>query len=280
MTPDELTPVENIDGMFVKRDDLFSPFGINGPNGGKLRQCWKLVEMNIRYDKLITCCSIHSPQAPITAAVAKHFNKQCDIYYGGTTFEKIRHLEMPKIVQHFGGNIHIYPSGRHNILYSYAKKNADENTFIIEYGFNLDSFPEAICGAVANQVENIPDVENLVVTCGSGITASGIITGIHKFGKKIKNLYLFSTAPSRQKRIDRVVKDLGISLNIFIEEGFQKKGFQYEKEEFAKLGDIVLHPNYEAKTYNWLCGTDVDRYNNKTLFWIVGSKPSLEESVV
>ena len=66
-----LTPVQEVDGLRIKRDDLYAPFGPGEVNGGKLRQCVMLVNsVKKDYKSLLTYCSIHSPQAPITAAVA------------------------------------------------------------------------------------------------------------------------------------------------------------------------------------------------------------------
>ena len=38
-----LTPVQEVDGLRIKRDDLYAPFGPGEVNGGKLRQCVMLV---------------------------------------------------------------------------------------------------------------------------------------------------------------------------------------------------------------------------------------------
>lgn len=48
MTVHDLTPVQEIAGMYFKRDDLFTPFGAGEVNGGKLRQCMMLVEAALR----------------------------------------------------------------------------------------------------------------------------------------------------------------------------------------------------------------------------------------
>lgn len=65
MTVHDLTPVQEIAGMYFKRDDLFTPFGAGEVNGGKLRQCMMLVEAALRRKPdmtgVITYCSIHSP---------------------------------------------------------------------------------------------------------------------------------------------------------------------------------------------------------------------------
>lgn len=78
-----LTPVQEVDGLHIKRDDLYAPFGPGEVNGGKLRQCVMLVNsVKKDYKSLLTYCSIHSPQAPITAAVARANGIPCRIVYG------------------------------------------------------------------------------------------------------------------------------------------------------------------------------------------------------
>ena len=50
INPDELTPVQCIRGLYLKREDLFAPFSYSQVNGGKLRQCLMLVEhINDKY---------------------------------------------------------------------------------------------------------------------------------------------------------------------------------------------------------------------------------------
>lgn len=76
--------------------------------------------------------------------------------------------------------------------------------FIVQYGINLSGHSDVLLGAVAAQVENIPDeIENLVMTCGSGITASGVMIGLNRYGKKVRNVHLVATAPDRRESIHR-----------------------------------------------------------------------------
>ena len=233
----ELTPVQNLDGLWVKREDLFMPFGAKSVNGGKLRQCFSLVDaIKGDFKGVLSFCSIHSPQAPITAAVARFFGLECTIFYGGTSKENLKDNEMAKIVKEFGGKIEIAAkTGRHNVLKAKALKYAKEhNYFVIEYGFNIVEYPDLILNAVSNQVENIPDeLENLVITCGSGITTTGVLIGLKKFRKKVKNIHLVNTAPDRLKKIRSNLEKYGIDcdkeFNIFVHNLFEQKGFQYEK---------------------------------------------------
>lgn len=50
-----LTPVQEVDGLRIKRDDLYAPFGPGEVNGGKLRQCVMLVNsVKKDYKSLLT----------------------------------------------------------------------------------------------------------------------------------------------------------------------------------------------------------------------------------
>lgn len=195
-----LTPVQEVDGLHIKRDDLYAPFGPGEVNGGKLRQCVMLVNsVKKDYKSLLTYCSIHSPQAPITAAVARANGMPCRIVYGGTTRESVAALPMPRLAMKYGASIVLAArSGRHSILHARAKElAAQENSFIVQYGINIIGYGDTLLTAVAAQTENLPDdIENLVMTCGSGITATGVMIGLHRYGKRVKRMekYRFDKA--------------------------------------------------------------------------------------
>ena len=151
-----LTPVQEVDGLRIKRDDLYAPFGPGEVNGGKLRQCVMLVNsVKKDYKSLLTYCSIHSPQAPITAAVARANGMPCRIVYGGTTRESVAALPMPRLAMKYGASIVLAArSGRHSILHARAKElAAQENSFIVQYGINIIGYGDTLLTAVAAQTE-------------------------------------------------------------------------------------------------------------------------------
>ena len=275
---DELTPVENHKGLYIKRDDLYKPFGDNTVNGGKLRQCYKLVEsIKDKYDGVISCCSIHSPQAPITSAVANHFGLKAIICYGATNERRLQELEMPKLARYYNAELRILlSSGIHKILYNKARHIAqEENLFVVDYGFNIVDYPDIMFSAISRQVENIPDeLDNLVITCGSGITTTGVLLGLVKYKKKVKNIYLVATAPDRQKLINENLSLNNIVMEYNIIDLFHQKGFKYEDKLYKSFDGIDFHPNYEAKTFNWL-ENNIDYKKEKTLLWVVGAEPKL-----
>lgn len=276
MDAERLTPVEIHEGIYTKRDDLYVPFGEKTVNGGKLRQCFLLVQeiKKEKYSGLISCCSIYSPQAPITAAVGNYFNLPTKILYGATNYHNLRRLKMPRIAKSYGAEICIASkSGIHKILYEKAREIAKkENLFVVDYGFNIIDYPDLMFKAISRQVRNIPDeLDNLVITCGSGITSIGIILGIHQYKKHVKKIYLIATAPSRRNLIDKTLRMYGIEQEYKIIDLFHQKGFKYEKGLNEKIDGIKLHPQYEAKAYRWI--KENLPINERNLLWIVGSKP-------
>ena len=269
-----LTPVQHIDGLYFKRDDLYRPFG-EGVNGGKMRQAMMLVEsVKDSYSGVISYCSIHSPQAPITAAAAKHYGLPCIILYGGTKRETVQAAPMARLCLKYGARVVIGArSGRHNVLHAKAREIAVKNNyFIVQYGINLTAHSDVLLRAVSEQVANIPDeLENLIITCGSGITSTGVMVGLKNYGKRVKNVHLVATAPDRREFIHDQLKRYGADREFHYHDLFHEPGFQYEKNQEAAYAGIELHPHYEAKTMKWFANSGIPKEG--TLFWIVGAEP-------
>ena len=140
-----ITPVDFIDGLYIKREDLFKPFSNSTVNGTKLRQCAYLLIKNL--DKLengvLSCCSVHSPQGIIVTELCKYLGINSTIFYGGTTQERLHILPIPKMILETGGNIEIVTKmGRLSVLNSIARKRQVEtNEFIVEHGIKPSNCP-------------------------------------------------------------------------------------------------------------------------------------------
>ena len=76
------TPIQELNGYRVKRDDMFQ---IGGILGGKLRQCMRVVYENLDDIKenynggLISGSGLPSPQSVIVSSVANYFGLKCMI---------------------------------------------------------------------------------------------------------------------------------------------------------------------------------------------------------
>ena len=223
---------------------------------------------------VITYCSIYSPQGPITAATARHYKLPCILAYGGAESISIATGAMPRLAMSYGAKVQVVAkNGRHNVLKARAQAIAKAGgLFCVEYGINLDDYGEVLLGAIAEQVQNIPDgLDDLYITCGSGITASGVIVGIERYGKRVKNIHLISTAFDRQEKVKATLRRFGIQREFIYHDLFHTPGFAYERRQKLRVGGVKLHPHYEAKTMKYLVDNGLNTRN--ALFWIVGAEP-------
>lgn len=277
----ELTPVERRGQYYFKREDRFAPFRFCGVNGSKLRQCMMLVEKNREQAEkgLITATSILSPQAPITAAVAREMGVPCTIVYGGTTGKRLASLAYPQLCSRLGADVRIASaSGRTSVITARAQALAqDSGAYLIRYGFDMRGNIDCFLRSVAEQVRNIPDrLDNLVVTVGSAITIVGILYGIAVYGKRVRNVYGVGCAPNREAKIRELaglIRDGGFGKEItpplrYIDAFNKYKGFKYEDICRLSYNGLVFHPRYEAKAFRWLC---CSKLQGETLFWVTGA---------
>ena len=74
-----ITPVEYVEGIYVKREDLFKPYPFSNANGSKLRQCALLIEktIDIARNGIITGTSVVFAQSVILVSVEKDMNVRC-----------------------------------------------------------------------------------------------------------------------------------------------------------------------------------------------------------
>jgi len=284
----DLTPVQEMAGVYYKRDDLYSPFGSDILNGGKLRQGCLLLSLIVKegYKRIITGCSVLSAQAPVAAAVARYYDLPCIVWYGTPQHQK---HHMPRLVKHFGAEIKLAPSGRSNVLQSCGKKEMLPGDFFLEYGVNCQNtnYVEAFYDVTANQVKNLPDdLDNLVIDCGSGITSTGILYGLKKYNKQVKDVWLIGTAPNREKKIRERLATLSILSGLdlwnipFHYVDAYTDGWKYEEQVEAFLPDgTELHPHYEAKVFVWMLDDPELFKGKRNCFWIVGSLPQFLREV-
>lgn len=267
----EITPIRLENGYLIKHDDEFD---LGGIKGGKVRQCAKLVYDNLDYIKtdcnggLITAAGLPSPQCAIVAAVAKYFELKCivtiPLYSDG--MEDYGRINS-SLAQQLGAIV--YGTGNPNT--AGPEKDAKElvkqfEYFQIKFGMNGKSVTDTI----SHQVQNIPDtVENIVSIAGSGLSILGVMKGLRKYNKKVKNIYVISLSGYFEQNkkqwydtIDEIEKWDG-NLNLI------KSIIPYQK--YYKINDSFdFDLTYESKAYQWMI--DNIPPSDKTLFWIVGKK--------
>ena len=241
---DQLTPVEQHGGHLVKRDDLFS---VGGVNGGKVRTCWHLAQ---GAKGLVTAGSRESPQVNIVSHVAKALGIPCRVH----TPEGELSPEVDQAVK-LGADLFQHKFGVNRVIIKRAKDDAVEQGFKeIPIGMECK---EAV-NATKLQVDNIPpQTKRIVIPVGSGMSLSGLLTGLREQDLDIPVLGV------------RVGADPTKRLNTYAPKGWEQmvtlvdSDLDYhEHAPNSKLGDLYLDPVYEAKCLPFLEEGD--------LLWVVG----------
>src|ERR1051325_10535429 len=78
----DLTPVEEVGGIYFKREDKFAPLGPANINGSKLRHLIWLFSQR-QYPGVASGAVTASPQLLMVAACAKHWGIPCVQFTGG-----------------------------------------------------------------------------------------------------------------------------------------------------------------------------------------------------
>lgn len=292
----ELTPFEQVEGVWFKREDKFAPLGYGGINGSKLRQCIYLIDKYVKETKnptgILSGASVKSPQLSMSTAVAKHYGLESIQVIGATKPETAMLHENVAIAAHLGAKFVITSVAYNPVL---QKKVVElqktyPDYFKLEYGISVSGSAkdiEAFHRIGAEQVKNFPDeVENLVIPTGSANSAISILYGLALYPpKNLKTIYLVLIGPNKtdfmQERLERIAKVAGIQ-DIYGE--YEYKGFDLHGTGYASYGDempeshsdITFHPTYEGKCWRYLKANAPELLTDKTCLWIVGSKPKLE----
>ena len=271
----ELTPIEEYDGVFFKRDDLFRPFTGEALNGGKLRQAINLIAYNLdkirnNYKgKVATMGAVDSPQGLIVTRVANYYDLKSIVFYGNIG-DAIKENQFIRHTRYFGGEVEsVLGIAFDNRLLPEVQKlqnyGSGNNFFLIKFGINIEEYPYGV-DCIADQVQNLPDIEHLVIPAGSGITAGSILRGLKKYNKKIPKISVVHVSGrDREDKIKEIAGD-----DIRFEYHADIRHSHHKKVERHITDDFQLDQIYESKVYEWMLRTG-DYKKEKTLFWVVGN---------
>ena len=278
-----LTPVEEYNGIYFKRDDLYAPYGENFITGGKIRQCRHLVESNLEQihkefnSTITTAASIHSPQNPIVARVAKEFNLKCLIGIGGTTVEKAKQRKGIELCLDLGAEVKILSEhyAFNNVLYSRLGKLCDENPmFKILFGYSMKTHKDSIVDTIADQVQNV-DCDSLYVIVGSGVTLNGILEGVMKYNKKFQIIGLQPFGHDRRKTMHPFPELWELTENGGIYTKIRSHRYKYITGKYPynallkKNVGFDLDMIYESKGFEMM--EKIIKPNEKSCYWVVGN---------
>jgi len=283
-----LTPWENHQGIWFKREDKFAPLGYGGPNGSKMRQLvWYVNRYRAGRTHILTGASIQSPQLSMSAIVGAHYDLPTREVVYSKPHTVLSHPN-PAVAAGFGAQFE-YCSGPYNPIIQ--RKVADltkDSSLVVEYGITLphNRYPaedvRKFHEVGANQVMNIPvEVKTLIVPAGSCNSLTSILLGLSRNPSGVKKLLTLGIGPDKRIWMQERLKTIGVDPSAL---PFEWEHFSLHDSGYSKYSDqfkgeswdgIDFHPTYEAKMWRWLQQNRSIAQDDKTGFWIVGSAPSL-----
>ena len=284
----ELTPWENHQGIWFKRDDYFAPLGYGGPNGSKMRQLiWYVNRFRTGKTHIVTGASIQSPQLSMSAIVGAHYGLPARQVVYSKPNTVLKH-ENPRIAHGFGA-VFEYASGPYNpIIQRRVGELTQDASLVVEYGITVPHEkygPEDVRKfheVGAHQVSNMPEqVQRLIVPAGSCNSLTSVLLGLIRDPKNVRELFTLGIGPNKLPWTRERLEYMGQNVDQL---PFKWRHFSLHESGYSKYSDhftgesfdgIRFHPTYEAKMVRWLKANDMlfDDRDDRSAFWIVGSAP-------
>ena len=271
-----LTPVEEHNGIWYKRDDLYCPWG--DVNGGKVRQAIRLFSTS-DWPGVVAAVSVHSPTGPVISKVAKEFNTPCIIAVGGTKVENLDILPMMRLTRYYGAEVRIVAGhGMKNAINARVNEICEETGYHnMDFSHHIYNDTDLMFNTNSTEVLNIPnELDVLVMSLGVGIQFACVLKGLKKHKKKVKRIIGVQVGPDRRKLIDGYLNQNPLTEPRFdLEYELVQYKSAYSKPEIQKVSGFYLDDIYEAKAHKWML-KNIDK-NQKTLFWCVGRRLTSDE---
>ncbi len=280
-----LTPVQERNGLLIKREDLHVSAG--GVNGAKLRACQHLIGRAAKAGatRVISAASVLSPQSAMASVVAAENGLRCTVIIGGSNPTSALTHPSIRIAADMGATFEHVPVGYNPYLQKKASEYAQEDPSAYWLQYGITTPPDATVPELAafhdtggQQVKNLPaQVKTLVIPFGSGNSAVGVLFGLHRYGAPpaLERVVLIGIGPDRLPWLHRRLSHLGALPTPALDRldlhgtGYAKYGDKMPET----LDGIVLHPTYEGKVVRYLNQHRPDwwtRRDGTTCFWIVG----------
>lgn len=229
-----LTPVEERNGRWYKRDDLLTPDGRGGINGSKLRQLiWLISRAKERGAQgVVNGASVHSPQLCMSAIVGKHFGLPVHIILGGTKPEtSIRH-DSVRLAKEAGATFDYIGVGYNPALQRAVKDWQAQNPGWFRLCYGITTEEEASSREVeefhrigAAQTANIPPmVQRLIVPMGSANSVTSILYGLALNPPAgLKTVTMLGIGPTRLDWLHERLEKIERASNVVIRGLFERQ---------------------------------------------------------
>lgn len=256
-----ITRIDNLDGIYVKREDLAHWCSLDHPSGSKVRQYEQMINNNFcegsgTVPPMIVGCSANSCQQIYIASSAHSRMLKGIIYVPKRAIRTsaTRYCEM------MGSEINEIKPGYLSVVRKHTRQRVIDLGKVIEWDRRL-----AILDTAA-QCANIPkDIKQIIVPTGSGLTAAGVMIGVA--GTEIEVIAI-GTSP------------------MILGSGIESLAAKFNQDKSKVLGPVTFIPPtipYDKHMIEWLPdGTPLDPFygakawhiaKEGQLFWPPGLRP-------
>jgi hypothetical protein len=304
----DLSPVEKVGDIYVKREDKFAPLGYGGINGSKLRVCIWLIHTALQAGAkgVIHGAVTGSPQHPMVATICKHYGVPCIDVVGTDDINGHNNLAIAK---QMGATFVTSKVGYAKTLEAKAfelQRDQHPDYFVLETNItvaerrNSADRMRQFHAVGAAQAMNIPEhIETVIMPAGSCNSAVGALYGItlNKALPNLQRIILLGIGNYGSKDPDFIRRRLNTieAADIYawpwitdtalpfeapkpkvqvIHHDLNGTGFcSYSDLMPYTYGGVELHSRYEGKCFTYMeqNANIFERYfNDKTMFWIVG----------
>lgn len=251
----ELTPIQKINNIYIKRDDFFE---FAGCNGSKVRSALYIIQKGIEegFDTFVSVGSRFSPQCEIISNICEKLGCKCYLFMPNSNtdtsiIKNIRNNKNTFLIRDLKQGAYT------NVLIARSKKFAEENNYYY-IPFGMECFENI--AITSKQVKNLPkDINRIVVAVGSGMNYVSIINGLQKYNRDNIEVIGIQVGKDPTKLITKYCP-----MFKFLNHKIVNCNIPYEKQLKVSINNIELDPIYEAKCINYLQPND--------LFWIVGHR--------
>lgn len=255
----ELTPIEEYDGIYLKRDDLYRAPGTDAP-GGKARTCYALAKAfkDAGAPGLITAGSRSSPQVNIVAQIGKALGLPVRVH----TPEGAPGPEVEAALE--AGAVRVaHKAGYNSVIVGRANQDAAATGWgLIPFGMECEEAVTQTASSFHNIVPlfNRGLIKRLIVPVGSGMSLCGILEGMNEHFELINTLPVLGVivGANPTKRLNKFAPLWGFAEKLEL----IPAGVDYHVQIDASIGPVKLDPVYEAKCAKFARPGD--------LLWLVG----------
>lgn len=268
----DMTPFEEHDGIWVKREDLSSP--PPGPLFSKIRGV--LAHLAKRPEPVIGVLdTLHSRGGWAVSHVCRALGKQAVVFYPefktapGMKESQIRSREL-------GALIYALDAGRSAILYHRAKAFlADQwpNSYMVPNALKL---PESITETAEEVLRSTPPAllapeVTWLVPASSGTIAAGVLLGL-RYLTQVTPQVIFHMGYTRpEAAVRRYVQDMLSVHGPVPPFAIVDEGFAYRDAVQTPNPPFPCSPYYDRKTWRWIhAQRDLGLLQGPVVFWNVG----------